>query len=72
MVLRRLERPDAASLACGEPEGGGADGVHLGDLGTAAGLAVVRHPWKPVRVTLEALMYYLLVVPEIVLGRSRC
>lgn len=39
-------------------------------IGTAAGLAVVRHPWKPVRFTLEALMYYLLVVPEIVLGIS--
>jgi ABC-type spermidine/putrescine transport system permease subunit II len=39
-------------------------------IGTAAGLAVVRHPWKPVRLTLEALMYYLLVVPEIVLGIS--
>lgn len=39
-------------------------------LGTAAGLAVVRHPWKPVRLTLEALMYYLLVVPEIVLAIS--
>jgi ABC-type spermidine/putrescine transport system permease subunit II len=39
-------------------------------LGTAAGIAVVRHPWKPVRRVLEALMYYLLVVPEIVLGVS--
>lgn len=39
-------------------------------VGTTAGLAVVRHPWKPVRVTLEALMYYLLVVPEIVLAIS--
>jgi ABC-type spermidine/putrescine transport system permease subunit II len=39
-------------------------------LGTAAGLAVVRHPWKPVRRLLEGLMYYLLVVPEIVLGIS--
>lgn len=39
-------------------------------LGTAAGLAVVRHPWKPVRLTLEMLMYYLLVVPEIVLAIS--
>jgi ABC-type spermidine/putrescine transport system permease subunit II len=39
-------------------------------LGTAAGLAVVRHPWRPVRLSLEALMYYLLVVPEIVLGIS--
>jgi ABC-type spermidine/putrescine transport system permease subunit II len=39
-------------------------------VGTAAGLAVVRHPWKPMRWTLEALMYYLLVVPEIVLGIS--
>jgi ABC-type spermidine/putrescine transport system permease subunit II len=39
-------------------------------IGTAAGLAVVRHPWKPIRLSLEALMYYLLVVPEIVLGIS--
>jgi ABC-type spermidine/putrescine transport system permease subunit II len=39
-------------------------------VGTTAGLAVVRHPWKPMRWTLEALMYYLLVVPEIVLGIS--
>ncbi len=39
-------------------------------LGTAAGIAVVRHPWKPVRRWLEALMYFLLVVPEIVLGVS--
>jgi ABC-type spermidine/putrescine transport system permease subunit II len=39
-------------------------------LGTAAGMAVVRHPWKPVRRTLEGLMYYLLVVPEIVLAIS--
>jgi ABC-type spermidine/putrescine transport system permease subunit II len=39
-------------------------------LGTAAGLAVVRHPWKVVRRTLEGLMYFLLVVPEIVLAVS--
>jgi ABC-type spermidine/putrescine transport system permease subunit II len=39
-------------------------------LGTAAGIAVVRHPWKPVRRVLEALMYFLLVVPEIVLAVS--
>jgi len=39
-------------------------------FGTAAGMAVVRHPWRPVRRTLEALMYYLLVVPEIVLAIS--
>jgi ABC-type spermidine/putrescine transport system permease subunit II len=39
-------------------------------VGTTAGLAVVRHPWKPMRLMLEALMYYLLVVPEIVLGIS--
>lgn len=39
-------------------------------LGTAAGIAMVRHPWKPVRMTLELLMYYLLVVPEIVLAVS--
>jgi ABC-type spermidine/putrescine transport system permease subunit II len=39
-------------------------------LGTAAGIAVVRHPSKPVRRVLEALMYFLLVVPEIVLAVS--
>lgn len=39
-------------------------------LGTAAGIAVVRHPWKPVRRVLEGLMYFLLVVPEIVLAVS--
>jgi ABC-type spermidine/putrescine transport system permease subunit II len=39
-------------------------------LGTATGLAVVRHRWRPMRVSLELLVYYLLVVPEIVLGLS--
>lgn len=39
-------------------------------LGTTAGIAIVRHRWGPVRVTLELLMYYLLVVPEIVLAVS--
>lgn len=39
-------------------------------LGTAAGLAMVRHPYKTVRMTLQALMFYLLVVPEIVLAIS--
>jgi ABC-type spermidine/putrescine transport system permease subunit II len=39
-------------------------------LGTATGLAVVRHPWRPMRMGLEMTVYYLLVVPEIVLGLS--
>jgi ABC-type spermidine/putrescine transport system permease subunit II len=39
-------------------------------LGTATGIAIVRHPWRPMRFGLEMTVYYLLVVPEIVLGLS--